>query len=91
MNKEMIYDILNGYYESDDTIVYEGMDAENEFQEGRECAVLYEKVYQARLRLSQKLGRDEDPDVEAVVNGMNDIGRILAYRMYEYGSRVQVN
>lgn len=91
MNKEMIYDILNGYYESDDTIAYEGMDTENEFQEDRECAVLYEKVYQARLRLSQKLGRDEDPDVEAVVNGMNDIGRILAYRMYEYGSRVQVN
>ena len=85
VSMEQIYDILNGYYEPENTVLCGGVPLEDEFAGDKRCAQLYEQVYQARLRLAEKLGRDEDEDVEAVMNGMNEIARVIGYRMFECG------
>ena len=58
---------------------------EDEFAEGKECCLLYEGIYQAERNLCERLGEDENEDVEAILNGMERITRILAMKMYEYG------
>jgi hypothetical protein len=35
-------------------------------------------VYQAGRNLCERLGEDEDEDVEAILNGMERIARVLA-------------
>ena len=42
-------------------------------------------MYQAERNLCERLGEDEDEDVEAILNGMERIARVLAMKMYEYG------
>lgn len=58
---------------------------EDEFAEGKECCLLYEGIYQAERNLCERLGEDENEDVETILNGMERITRILAMKMYEYG------
>ncbi len=54
-------------------------------QRGKECCLLYEGVYKAGRNLCERLGEDEDSDVEAILNGMERISRLLSMKMYEYG------
>ena len=59
----------------------------NEFAEGKECEKLYGEVYEANRRICSRLGVDEDQDVETIISCMDDICRILAYRMFDYGTK----
>lgn len=61
-----------------------GAAIEDEFAEGKECCLLYEGVYQAGRNLCERLGEDEDSDVETILNGMERISRPLSMKMYEY-------
>ena len=61
-----------------------GAAIEDEFAEGKECCLLYEGVYQAGRNLCERLGEDEDSDVETILNGMERIFRPLSMKMYEY-------
>lgn len=63
----------------------EGAAIEDEFAEGKECCLLYESVYQAGQNLCERLGEDEDSDVETILNGMERITRLVSLKMYEYG------
>lgn len=85
MERELIFEILNGYYKPDKPFLYGGLPVDNEFEEGKRCGKLYSEVYDAQCRLAQKLGMEEDKDVERIMNNMNEITRILCYKMYEYG------
>ena len=42
-------------------------------------------MYQAERNLCERLGEDEDEDVETILNGMERVARVLAMKMYEYG------
>ena len=64
-----------------------GAAIEDEFAEGKECCLLYEGVYQAGQNLCERLGEDEDEDVETILNGMERITRLVSLKMYEYGRR----
>lgn len=58
----------------------------NEFEEGAPCERLYEKVYEAKCRICDRMGiSGEDPDVETIINNMFDIQKILCKKMFEYG------
>lgn len=46
---------------------------------------MYEGVYQAGRNLCERLGEDEDSDVEIILNGMERINRLVSLKMYEYG------
>ena len=85
MQKELIYDKMNGFLTERMPSIPEGAVIEDEFAEGKECCLLYEGVYQAKQNLCERLGEDEDRDVEAILSGMERIVRLLSMKMYEYG------
>lgn len=82
--KQLIYNLMNGYYDLTKVNIPESRIVENEFDDGKPCSELYERVYEARERLCERLGVEEDPDVEAIVNNMEEISRILAMKMFDY-------
>ena len=85
MQKEQIYDMMNGFLVEGALSMPEGIVIEDEFAEGKECCLLYEGVYKAGRNLCERLGEDEDSDVETILNGMERIARLLSMKMYEYG------
>ena len=84
MQKELIYDKMNGFLTEGMSSLQGGTAIEDEFTEGKECCLLYEGVYQAGRNLCERLGEDEDSDVETILNGMERISRPLSMKMYEY-------
>lgn len=57
-----------------------------EFDEGKPCELLYGKVCEARERIAERTGLDfEDRDLLAMLEGMEEIGKVLAMKMYGYG------
>ena len=90
MQKELIYDKMNGFLTDGLPSLAEGTVVEDEFAEGKECCLLYEGVYQAGRNLCERLGEDEDSDVEIILNGMERITRLVSLKMYEYGRREAV-
>ena len=87
MQKELIYDKMNGFLAEGMFSMPEGIGIEDEFAEGKECCLLYEGVYQAGRNLCERLGEDEDEDGEIILNGMERITRLVSLKMYEYGRR----
>ena len=84
MQKELIYDKMNGFLTEGMSSLQGGAAIEDEFAEGKECCLLYEGVYQAGRNLCERLEEDEDSDVETILNGMERISRPLSMKMYEY-------
>ena len=80
--------MMTGFYDLKQVQFPESKIVEDEFAEGKPCAELYRRVYEANRRLCQRLGVDEDKDVETIINCMNDISCILAMKMYDYGRAV---
>lgn len=89
MQKEIIYQIMNGDMDLDRISLVGDVDIENEFSENRECEQLYNEVYNAKLRLVEKIGEEEDTDIEQIINCMSRISRILAFKMYDYALKIQ--
>ena len=87
MQKELIYDKMNGFLTYGMPSLPEGVVIEDEFAEGKECCLLYEGVYKAERNLCERLGEDEDSDVETILNSMERITRLVSMKMYEYGRR----
>lgn len=85
MRKEMIYDMMNGFVDLENITEPLDMVVQNEFSDGGECEKIFRKVYNAKSNLGKRLGNDEDDDVEQIINGMDEITRILSLKMYEYG------
>ena len=90
MLKEQIFDKMNGFLTEGLLSLLEPCAIEDEFAEGKECCLLYESVYQAGRNLCERLGEDEDSDVETILNGMERITRLVSLKMYEYGRREAV-
>ena len=60
-----------------------------EFDEGKPCDLLYEQVCEARARIAERTGLDfEDHDLLAMVEGLEEIGKVLAMKMFEYGVKL---
>lgn len=56
------------------------------FDDGKPCAELYNKVCDARLRLSKRTGIDfENSDLREIIGRMEDIARLCSLQMYDYG------
>lgn len=88
--KQLIYDLMAGYYDLDRVQFPECKIVEDEFVEGKPCEELYRQVYEARVRLCERLGVDEDKDIQTIINCMDDISRILAMKMFDYGANKDV-
>lgn len=88
MNTQLIdrvYDLLTGECSpgANDLIV------ENMFAEGRTCEELYNDIYEANLRLCERLGVQEDVDVELIINSLLRISKLLGRKMFLYGVKYQ--
>ena len=57
----------------------------NAFAEGESCMEAYRCVYEANRRICERLGVDEDSDVELIIDSMFDITHIVAEKMFSYG------
>lgn len=85
MQKGQIYDMMNGFLVEGVLSMPEGTVIEDEFVERKKCCLLYEGVYQAGQNLCERLGEDENSDVETILREMERITRLLSLKMYEYG------
>ena len=83
--KEMIYDLMNGQIDLEKYPTQESNIVKNEFEKGMPCDVCYEQVYEANKRLCERLGVEEDKDVELIVNNLLQIAKYQAMKMYDYG------
>ena len=82
MTKEKIYERMTVQ------LVHPDPEIPCEFDDGKPCDVLYEKVSAARLRLCDRLGLDfEDRDLLTIIEGLEEIGKICALKMFDYGAR----
>lgn len=83
--KQRVFDLMNGSLDLERYPVPESGIVKNEFEEGEACDLLYREVYDANRRICERLGVEEDSDVEIIIRNLLEIGEHQAMRMYDYG------
>ena len=83
---ENVYEAVCGEYADEADYAIQNVRIENEFEEGKPCSEAYKQVYAANRRLCERLGVDEDPDVEMIIDSMFEITRTVGEKMFEYGA-----
>lgn len=86
---ENVYEAVCGAYADEADYVIQNVQIKNEFAEGQPCSEAYKRVYEANRRLCARLGVDEDPDVEMIIDSMLDINRIVNEKMFKYGLAIR--
>lgn len=76
---------MNGSLDLEKYPVPESKIVENEYEEGKVCGVLYREVYYANRRVCEKLGVEEDSDVEIIIRNLLEIAEYQSLKMYDYG------
>lgn len=62
---------------------------ENAFAPGSLCDQLYRQMYEARCSVCQRLGVEEDLDVEMMLDSFFRINRELCLRMFRLGRELR--
>ncbi len=83
--KQQVYDLMSGLYDTDQFAGKEAGFIESEFEDGKYCQEKYQEVYDASRRLCERLGVDEDADIEKIIASLFDMQRYLCCKMYDYG------
>lgn len=78
---QAVYDRLLGHL----ALQRSGFDVEDLFAEGAPGDRLYEQIYQANLRLCEKLGVQEDADLQSIIDNFWMITALVGEKMYQYG------
>lgn len=79
---QRVYDLVMGYDEQP----HSELPIENLFAEGAPCDTLYEEIYAANLRLCQRLGVEEDRDIQLILQRSEQINRLVAEKMFYYAT-----
>lgn len=58
---------------------------ENAFAPGQPCEKLYQQIYDAKCRLCDRLGEEENDDLESILDSFFEINRQMCLRMYRLG------
>lgn len=87
----MVYDLMNGFLELDLCTAPEKELVADEFADGSKCGQLYKEAYEANRRVCQRLGVEEDRDVELIISNLLNIGKHLSMKMYDYGEYFSKN
>ncbi|MDO5390193.1 MAG: hypothetical protein Q4F24_03755 [Eubacteriales bacterium] len=84
--KKMIYELMNGFITDEAAAMSDVLGVHNEFKKGKmfECS---ERLYGAKDRVYDKLGVDDDPDIEIMLDCFETITEELCYKMYDYGMK----
>ena len=83
--KNLIFDLVNGSLVLDEVKDLWKDQVVDEFAKGSYCSELYEEVYQAKVSLCNRLGVQEDSDIETVISNLLLIGKHLSMKMFDYG------
>ena len=83
--KERVYDLMTGNWDKNKYPVPENILVEDEFEVGQPCEEWYQEAYDARCRLCEKLGEDENTDVEMIFSNLLSITKYLGIKMFDYG------
>lgn len=83
--KDTIYEMLLGESLKELQLKEFDVEIEDMFQSGSECDKLYEAVYQANRNICKQLGVEESKEIETIIANLDEIQRIIAMRMYDYG------
>ena len=66
-------------------------DVEDIFTKDGIGLALYTNARDAYLRVCDRLGaKDYDPDLDVIINSMEDLAKEMAFRMYRYGAKFGV-
>ncbi len=65
-----------------------GPEVEDLFADGAQGDVLYEQIYQANLRLCEKLGVEEDADIQCIIDQFWAITALVGEKMFQYGKKL---
>ena len=88
---EEVYEAVIGAYSDEADYNIQNVQIENAFAEGELCSEAYKQVYEANRSLCERLGVDEDPDVDMIISRMFDITRAVGERMFAYGALYEKN
>ena len=83
--KNLIYDLMNGSLVLDEVKDLWKDQVVDEFAKGSYCSELYEEVYRAKVSLCDRLGVQEDNDIETIMSNLTLIGRHLSMKIFDYG------
>lgn len=83
--KEWIFDLMTDVVDTEQYPVEESKYVENIFAEGSTCEEAYQEVYEAKCRLCQRLGIQEDRDVECIIENLLDVAKQMSMKMFDYG------
>lgn len=81
---QAVYDRLLGHL----ALQMGTLEVEDLFADGAQGDQLYEQIYEANLRLCQKLGVQEDGDVQCIIDRFWDITALVGEKMFEYGRKM---
>lgn len=81
---DSVYNAINGDYISKEDYIIEGIEIENAFEIGSKCSNIYNNIYNAKQRLYERLGTD-DEDVDILMLQYSQLTREIALKMFEYG------
>lgn len=86
--KQLVYELMNGTWDLELLPVPEGKLVKDEFAKGEPCEVMYRNVYKAAKHICERLNvKEDDEDITTVINGMFEIMRYTALKMYDYGQQ----
>ena len=78
-----VYEIITG----ERTMFPSALPVENLFTKGSACDLLHADIWDAQMRLLDRLGAiDEDPDLEIILSSFWRMNRIIGEKMFYYGS-----
>lgn len=82
--KHLIYDVMNGALTLNPSPLDEIV--ENEFEVGKPCSKAYNSIYVANQMLCNRLGVEEDRDIECIINSFFSITEYMCMKMFDYGA-----
>ena len=83
--KNLIFELMNGSLVVDEVNDPAKDQVQDEFSKGSYCSELYEEVYRAKVSLCDRLGVQDDNDIETIMSNLTLIGRHLSMKMFDYG------
>ena len=78
---EMVYNRLLGHT----LLETQAYHVENLFEEGSHCDALYQDIYDANRRICQRLGVEEDRDIQTIIDSFWEITKLVGEQMYRHG------
>lgn len=84
--KMVVYELMNGFMTEEAAVANGVLGVNNEFNKGK-MAEWSERLYGAKDRIYDKLGVDDDADIEIMLECFEKITEGLCYKMYDYGMK----